>query len=400
MPDLESFPFPPCPRGRPADAYARRLAHEPAGRVRLPSGDEVVLTMRHDDTLAVLSDARFTRELFYEGAPRLYEGFSFSDIPGLLISTDPPRHTRLRRLLAGAFTPRRIEQWRPRVRAVADELLAGLPGEFDFVSGFAFPLPVQVICEVMGVPGIDTERVASWAEAMLSTSGLPLEEKLTAGAGFHAYVAGLIEEHRADPGDGMLAVLVHARDEEDRLTEEELVVQTMGLLLGGYETTGSVLSRSAQRLLDPRPEGYGRLAADPSLVPAAVEELLRLEFPGDTTPIRVALEDVELPSGAVIAKGQGVIASFIGANHDPAVFPDPAAFRLDRPMPSPHLGFSRGIHYCLGANLARMELQEALSALVTGLPELRLAVPADELDWTTGTMAHRPARLPVVKDGR
>jgi cytochrome P450 len=385
---IENFPFPTCPMGRPNEAYERRRSTDPTGRVRLPSGDVVVLTTRHDDAVAVLGDPRFSRELFYEGAPRIYEGFSFTDVPGLLISTDPPAHTRLRKLLAGAFTPRRIELWRPRVRAIATGLLEDAGAEFDFVSQFAFPLPVRVICDILGVE-VDIERVAGWSEAMLSSSGLSVDDKLVAGMELHAYVSGLIGLHRDDPGDGVLASLIQARDAEDRLSEEELVQQTMGLLLAGYETTGSLLSRIIVRLLA---DGWELLVRRPELIPGAVEELLRVEFPGDSTPIRVALEDVELPSGAVVGKGEGVITSLVAANHDPAVFPEPEVMRLDREGPAQHLSFSRGIHYCLGANLARMELQEALAVLTGRAPDLRLA---GEVPWTEGSQIFRPARVPV-----
>ncbi|NUT45240.1 MAG: cytochrome P450 [Thermoactinospora sp.] len=385
---IENFPFPTCPMGRPHEAYDRRRTTEPTGRVRLPSGDVVVLTTRHDDAVAVLSDPRFSRELFYEGAPRMYEGFSFTDVPGLLISTDPPAHTRLRKLLAGTFTPRRIELWRPRVRAIATGLLEAAGDEFDFVSSFAFPLPVRVICDVLGVE-VDIERVAHWSDALLSSSGLSVDDKLLAGMDFHAYVADLVARHRDDPGDGVLASLILARDEDDRLSEEELVQQAMGLLLAGYETTGSLLSRIIVRLLD---DGWERLVERPGLIPAAVEELLRVEFPGDSTPIRVALEDVELPSGGVVAKGEGVIVSYIGANNDPSVFDEPGLMRFDREGPVQHLAFSRGIHYCLGANLARMELQEALAVLTERAPGLGLA---GEVPWTDGSQIFRPARVPV-----
>lgn len=397
MADLEHYPFMPGPRGLPAGTYAERREKEPLGKVRLPSGDTAYLTTTYRDAAAVLSDPRFSRDLSRPGSPRMYAGFTIGDVPGVLTSMDPPDHTRLRRLLSGVFTPRRVDSWRPRLRALTGELIDALPGEFDFLHDFAFPLPVQIICDIVGVPGIDTVRVRAWSDAMLSTSSLTEEEKVAAAMEFYGYVAEMIAAHRENPGDGLLATMIHARDGEDRLNEDELVRNTLGLFLAGHETTGSVLARSMLRLLDPR-DGYARLVAEPELVPGVVEELLRLEQPGDSPLVRVATEDVELPSG-VVRKGEGVIASFAGANFDPSVFPGPEVMDPRRGTTQQHLAFGRGAHYCLGANLARMELQEILGVLVERLPELALAGPAEDVPWTEGNIIVRPARLPVRKSG-
>ncbi|GAA3545472.1 cytochrome P450 [Nonomuraea rosea] len=393
MAAFENYPFAPGARGVPAETYAGRRAAEPLGKVLLPSGDTVYLTTTFEDAAVVLSDPRFSRDLTFPGAPRMYPGFTIAETPGILTSMDPPDHTRLRRLLSGVFTPRQVNAWRPRLRALTNELVDALPEEFDFLHDFAFPLPVQVMCDVMGVPGIDAVRVRAWSDAMLSTSSLSEEGKLTAAMEFYTYMAEVIAAHRENPGNGLLASMINARDGADRLSEEELVRNALGLFLAGHETTGSVLARSILRLLDPR-DGYERLAADPGLVPGAVEELLRLEQPGDSPLIRVATEDVELPSGKV-AKGEGVIASFAGANRDPSVFPDPHTMDVRRE--SPHLAFGRGPHYCLGANLARMELQEIFAVLVDRLPGLTLAAPAGEMEWTADSIIVRPTRVPVRK---
>ncbi|SDJ36218.1 cytochrome P450 [Nonomuraea jiangxiensis] len=396
MDSFDNYPFMPGPRGVPAGTYEARREREPLGKVRLPSGDTAYLTTTYEDAILVLSDPRFSRELGYPGAPRMFRGFTVAEAPGILTSMDPPEHTRLRRLLSGVFMPRQVNGWRPRLRALTGELIDALPEEFDFLHEFAFPLPVQVVCDIMGVPGIDVVRVRAWSDAMLSTSGLSEEAKLAAAGEFHAYMAEVVAAHRADPGDGLLAAMIHARDGEDRLSEKELVRNALGLFLAGHETTGSVLARSIVRLLDPR-DTYDRLAARPDLVPGTVEELLRLEQPGDSPLIRVATEDVELPSGKV-RKGEGVIASFAAANLDPSVFPDPHTVDLNRE--ATHLAFGRGPHYCLGANLARMELQEILGVLVRRLPGLELARPAGELEWTAGSIMVRPVRVPVRKRGR
>ncbi|GAA2775853.1 cytochrome P450 [Nonomuraea dietziae] len=355
MADFERYPFVPGPRGVPAQTYAERRAKEPLGKVLLPSGDTAYLTTTHEDAVAVLSDPRFSRDLSRPGAPRMFPGFTIADSPGTLTSMDPPDHTRLRRLLSGVFTPRVVNGWRPRLRELTAELIEGLGEEFEFLHDFAFPLPIQVICDVMGVPGIDSVRVRAWSDAMLSTSSLSEEDKLTAAMEFYAYMAEVIAEHREDPGDGLLAAMIHARDGEDRLNEDELVRNALGLFLAGHETTGSVLGRAVLRLLDPR-DGYARLAARPELVPGAVEELLRMEQPGDSPLLRVATEDVELPSGTV-RKGRGSDRLLRGsqlrplglprpAHHGPATRDGPAP-RL-RPWPALLPGREPGAHGAAG----------------------------------------------------
>lgn len=392
MTALDSFPFPAHPGAVPDEIYERRRATCPAGKVKLPSGDEVALAVGYQDSAVVFSDPRFTRNLHYEGAPKMFDGYNLTESPGGILSMDPPEHSRLRKLLSGTFTPRQVAVWRPRVRDIVRELLDGLPDEFDFVADFAFPLPVQVICDVMGVDGIDTERVRAWSTAMVSSTSVPVEQKVAAAAEFYAYAGELIAEHRDKPGDGLLASMINARDAEDRLSEHELTRLTLGMFLAGHETTGSVLSKSMFRLLNTG--AYADLT--PETIEAAVEELLRLDTPGDAGVIRVAKEDIELPSGQVIAKGEGVMPSGIGANYDPAVFPDPLEMRLGRDA-APGLTFGRGPHFCLGANLARMELQETFGVLIADLPKLRLAVPAGQVRWTEGSLVHRPDHLPVSK---
>jgi cytochrome P450 len=394
MADFEHYPFAPGPRGTPAETYTVRRDKEPLGRVRLPSGDTAYLTTNYQDAVTVLSDPRFSRDLSRPGSPRMFSGFSLIEAPGTLGSMDPPDHTRMRRLLSTVFTPRQVNAWRPRLRTLTAELIDALPGEFEFVQDFAFPLPVRVICDVMGVPGIDTVRVRAWSDAMLSTSSLSEEEKLTAAMEFHAYVAGLIATHREEPGDGLLATMIHARDGEDRLSEDELVTNALGLFLAGHETTGSVLARSIVRLLDPRAD-YDRLVADPELVGDVVEELFRLEQPADSPLLRVATEDVELSCGTV-RKGEAVIPSHTAANRDPSVFPEPDMLRPGRE--GTHLTFGRGPHYCLGANLARMEVQEILHVLVTRLPGLRLSGPVEDVPWAEGSLVVRPTRVIVRKE--
>jgi len=392
-------PFTPGPQGRLPAEFTRRHREDPLAPVTFPSGDTAVMAVRFEDVVTVLSDPRFSRELNYPGAPRMVLGQDLSSDPDQILNMDPPRHTRFRRLLSGTFTPRQIATWRPRVRAIANEMIDEMlvrakEGPVDFVTAFAFPLPIQVICDIMGVEGIDTVRVRSWSDDLLSTAALSPDERLHSAFEFAIYMAEIITAHRAAPGDGLIAALIDARDDDgnDRLNDDELTRIAMTLVAAGHETTASVLTRGLLRLLEPR-ERYAALAESPEMVEHAVEELLRMEVPGDNGLPRVAKEDVELSCG-VVRKGQAILSPPIAANHDPEIFPEPEEYRPGREQA--HIAFGRGAHYCLGANLARMELQEAFSVLAERLPELRLAQPAAEVPWTTGHLVRRPQNLFVI----
>ncbi|GII90496.1 cytochrome P450 [Sinosporangium siamense] len=361
----------------------------------MPSGDPAWLAVRYEDAVAVLTDPRFSRNLRYPGAPRLLKGYDLSDEPNSLINMDAPEHTRLRRLLAGTFTPRQTDGWRNAIRAVADDLLltevkAGEP--IVDLTTFAVLYPVSVICAILGVKELDIAKVRSMSCALLSTADVSEEERRQASLDFHNYAAELVAEQRRSPGGGLLTQMIQARDDGDRLSERELVRLTVSLILAGHETTSSLLTRGLVRFLEPR-SGYAALVEAPESIPGVVEELLRTETPGDALFMRVATEDVDLPSGRV-RRGEAVLPVSSAANFDPEVFPDPR--RVDPARSGhPHLGFGRGPHYCLGANLARVELQEAFRALVARLPNLALAEPASAVPWSQGHLFKRPERLLV-----
>ncbi|WP_019634278.1 cytochrome P450 [Actinomadura atramentaria] len=391
--------LPPGPLGPPSPAFADRHAAAPLAAVTLPSGDRVRAVVRHEDIRALLAHPAASRNLRYAGAPRLVKGLGLDDDPDSLLNMDAPEHTRLRRILSGTFTPRQIEGWRPRAAEIAAELAAGLRGGDvrDFAEAFAFPLPSLIICELMGVPVTDQDRFRHWTEQFLSTADASADDRVAAALDFAAYAAGLVAEHRARPGADLIDVLVQARDGDDRLSEDELVRLVFGLILAGHETTASQLVRGLFRLLA-EPGRWAALAADPALVPAAVEEVLRHEGPGGYGVLRRMTERVEISSGVVEA-GEAVFLMLPAGNLDPAVFPDPDAFEVTRfagdGPHAPHLAFGHGPHYCLGANLARMELQEAFGALARAVPDLELAVPAESVPWVGAAVIHRPVELPV-----
>jgi cytochrome P450 len=407
--------LPPGEFGPPSPRFAERHASAPLAPLTLPSGDRIRAIARHDDIRTVLAHSAASRDLRYEGAPRLTKGMSLEDNPTSILNMDPPEHTRLRRILSGTFTPRQIEGWRPRVREITaglvDRIAAG-PAPVDLVETFAFPLPSLVICELMGVAAGDQPRFRRWTELFLSTADASAEDRMVAAMEFAGYAAELVAAHRGRSGDGpedLIDVLVQARDEGDRLSEDELVGLVFGLILAGHETTAAQISRGALRLLS-HPERWAALAADPGLVPAAVEEILRYDGPGGYGVLRRMTERVEL-GGGVVEAGEAVFLLLPAGNLDPDVFPEPERFDVTRfagerapdggldGARRHHLSFGHGPHYCLGANLARMELQEAFGALATRLPGLRLAGPATAVPWIGEAVIHRPVEVPVDAGG-
>ncbi|WP_433247043.1 cytochrome P450 [Streptosporangium sp. CA-135522] len=390
-PDLPSGPL-----GTPSPDLVRRLAQAPMELATMPSGDRVPMIVRYEDVRAVLASPASSRNLRAPGLPRMVSGTALEDDSSALINQDPPEHTRYRRIMQGTFTPRHIERWRPRAAAIANELIDAAGREFDLVADFALPLPARVICEMLGVPMDRFEQFRGWTEVFLSTSEASAEARGEGFAAFMAYAGELIAEHRARPGDDLIDLLIEARDEEDRLSEAELTHMVFTLIMAGHETTASIIIRGAFRLLC-HPEQYARLTARHELLESAVEEILRCEGPGGNGLLRMITEDVELSSG-VIPKGSVVLPNPTGANHDPSAFDDSLRFDIQRfagTAPNPHLAFGHGPHYCLGANLARMELQEAFRALVTRLPTLRAQEDLSTLRWTDDGLIYRPLRLPV-----
>ncbi|QUQ64344.1 cytochrome P450 [Kutzneria sp. CA-103260] len=392
----ERFPFPDEEFGRVPRSCAHRRKHDPLGSVTLPSGDVVRLAVRHDDVAAVLADPRFSRDLSKPGCPRLQSGADMSDDHDTLINMDPPRHSRVRGILSRAFTPRAIESWRPRIRQLADELVAGMrvagpPG--DLVAAVAEPLPIRVIAEILGVAGGDLDQFREWSSLAMSIGDDLADARAKGKDEFFAYLRELIAEHRREPHDDLLDAMIGASVDNDRLTEDELCDTVRSLLLAGYETTMTTIGRGMFTLLR-HPGQYRALVAEPELLPGAVEEILRYDFPADVGFLRFALEDVPLPSG-VIRAGEGVMPLISSANHDATRFHDPETFDIHRPDTG-NMSFGRGPHYCVGGPLARVQIQEALGAVVRGLPDLALALPAGQVPWNPSMVTHSISELSVT----
>ena len=388
--------FTPAPAGQPAPDMATISGGRPVFRAELPDGRIVWLVSGYETVRQMVVDQRFSRALAVAPGQAL-PGFEAS-AAGSISGIDPPEHTRLRKLVASAFTARRVEALRPLVADIVDQLIdamAGRPQPMDLVAGFSLPLPAQVICEMLGVPAADLGQFHAWSDSIIGDWQRDSGEIMTAVAELYGYFGTLIGIKRAQPADDLISALIAARDEGDRLSEHELTALCCALLIAGHETTANHINLSLLLLLD-HPDQVLTLRADPELIPGAVEELLRYTRLGGLPPARVTTEDVRL-GGVTIPAGDRVIPLYSTANRDRSVFIDPDRLDVTRDAAS-HLAFGAGVHHCLGAQLARVELQEAFRGLIGRLPGLRLAVPASDLEFKPGMAIHSLRELPVRWD--
>ena len=320
-----------------------------------------------------------------------------------MLNTDPPNHTRLRKLVTKAFTARRVAGLRPRVEAITASLLdaiearvavlkdAGGEDAIDLIEAFAFPLPVTVICELLGVPARDRAQFRQWSNAIVASEGEPGSFR-TAGAAMYHYFTRLVAAKRAQPADDMVSALIEARDSGDSLDERELIAMLFLLLVAGHETTTNLIASGALALLT-NPAELARLRCDPSLLPGAVEELLRYTNPLNHATDRFTLEPVEI-GGVTIPAREWVLCATSSANRDPHRFGDPDRLDVGRDAGG-HVAFGHGIHYCLGAPLARLEGEVAFGALFGRFPGLSLAADPATLRWRPSSLIHGLEALPV-----
>ncbi|MCK7625088.1 cytochrome P450 [Streptomyces sp. RS10V-4] len=394
----------------PYPAYAWLRAHAPVHRTRLPSGVEAWLVTRYADARQALADARLSKNPVHHSEAA--HGKGKTGIPGErsanlmthLLNIDPPDHTRLRRLVSKAFTPRRVAAFAPRVQELTDHLIDGFAarGEADLIHEFAFPLPIYAICDLLGVPPEDQDDFRDWAGMMLRHTKpghgpAPRGGVARSVKKIRAYLAELIHRKRADLGDDLISGLIRASDHGEHLTENEAAAMCFVLLFAGFETTVNLIGNGVHALLrhpDQRELLEKSLAAgDSELLGTAVEELLRYDGPVELATWRYATRDLVL-GGQRIAAGDPVLVVLAAADRDPARFAEPDVLDLTR-RDNPHLGYGHGIHYCLGAPLARLEGQTALATLLSRLPDLRLAVESEELRWRGGLIMRGLRSLPV-----
>jgi cytochrome P450 len=373
--------------------------------VTLADGHEAWLVVRYDEARAALNDPRMSKDM--QAALALSPDVVAEGLPGPVFSrhmlnVDPPDHTRLRGLVAAAFSMKRIEALRPRVRAIVDDLLDAIGAmdpdtTVDLVASFAFPLPFTVICELLGVPEPDRAVLGRELTALLSPVSTPAEYARASAASkaVVAMLSALVEAKEEAPGDDLVTALLEARDGDERLTHQELLSTIFQLIVAGHDTTTSLIGNSVVALLR-HPAQLELLRAEPGRIAAAVEELLRYDAPVPHSTFRYAVEPVEL-AGTTIPAGAQVVISLAAADRDDQRYADPDTLDIDRPY-ARHLAFGHGIHFCLGAPLARMEGQLALAALLDRFPELRLAVDFDDLHWGhgDGVVLRGLSALPVV----
>lgn len=387
-----------------ADPYPRYAEIRESEVVHVGLEGTPVLT-RHADVVAVLRDTRFSSDPSHrpEGR-RPFGGVTMPVQPGslpVMLFKDPPDHTRLRRLANAAFTPRAVEALRPRIREIVEGLCdrAADAGRMEVMAELAFPLPVTVICEMLGVPVVDHERFRRWSTDATRVLD-PVEDPGTMQRAFAAvleliaYFTELIAERRSRPGDDLLSALIAAEEAGDRLSAPELMAMVLLLFLAGHETTTNLIGNGILALAR-HPDQWRRLREDPGLVPGAVEELLRFDPPVQVTA-RTATCDTEV-NGIGIRAGELVVCALAAANRDPRVFPDPDTLRIDRREARQHLSFGNGIHYCLGAPLARVEAQEVFGALVRRFGSVEL--DTDEPRYREHFVLRGLAELPVTLTG-
>ncbi|HUQ58820.1 cytochrome P450 [Lentzea sp.] len=389
----------------PYSVYAKLGAEGSAHRVRMPPGVPLIgglpvwIVTGYDAVRSALADPRLSTDLnridglFAQKEPdRTKRGGFSSAIASHMMHTDPPDHTRLRKLVSKAFTVRAIQALRPEIQRITDELVEDLSDhdEVDLLEAFAFPLPIRVICLLLGVPVAEQQEFKSWSRALVS--GESPEAATAAATAVAGYLGDLVERKRRATTDDLLTALVAARDVDDRLSETELVSTAYLLFIAGFETTLNALGNGTLHLMRNWNQ-WEALREDRTLLPGAVEEFLRLESPLKHATFRCATEpvsvgDVEIPAGDF------VLLAIASANRDPRRFDDPHALDVRRPAAG-HLAFGHGIHHCLGAPLARVEVQMAFNALLDAFPAMRLAADPEDLRWRNSTIIRGLDSLPV-----
>jgi cytochrome P450 len=393
MTTIHDYPFPhPDPLAPPAE-WAQLRGRCPVAQVRAPSGDLVGLVSGYDDVRAVIADPRFTRNLARPGAAKLAtteDGGVFNRTrPETVDINDGPGHRRWRRLINGAFTIKKMEAWRPRVQQITDELVdrmlaAGSP--VNLMAELGLPLPVRVICALVGAPAEDQDRFAHWSQVSMTLTRYTQAEVDQAQREFDAYVADLVELKRADPGDDLLSELTQVSDAQDgRLSPEELIATVSGLLVAGHETTSNMIGKMIARLLADR-RHFEAVVDDPALVNATVEESLRTDTNLGFGIPRYITEDIVI-GGTPVAAGSTLVVNMGAANRDERKFANPEVFDPSRENNNQHIAFGAGPHFCVGQPLARVELQVVLGTLARRLPTLRLRDQPSELRLRSGVLA-------------
>ncbi len=392
-------------RDDPYPLFEKMRSQCPVHQVRLADGHDAWLVIGYDAARQALKDTRLSKDMVaaLDQDPDVADaGLPGPDFARHMLAVDGEDHSRLRHLVARAFAPSRIDALEPEIERIANALLdeleaAGPDATVDLIEGFAHPLPFRVIGKLLGVPDEDQAPLHRWFQILFQPwSGSPPPEAVAASDSIVGYLEALVADHRERPADDLIGVLVSASDDDDRLTQQELLSSLFQLIVAGQDTTTSLIGNGVVALLD-HPDQFKLLRAEPQRMPAAIEELIRFSAPVPHATFRVTTEPVEL-AGVEIPAHKQVVVCLGGANHDPGERDNPDRLDIARPTKS-HLGFGFGPHFCLGVHLARLEGRVAFSTLLKRFPQLRLAVARGELSWTHGDglvlrgLADLPVRL-------
>jgi len=402
MKDIEVDLASPKFKADPYPFFARLREQAPVCRVALPGGQPAWLITRYEDVAAALKEERLGKDRLKALTPdqatrQPWVPAMFRPLTRNMLDLDPPDHTRLRGLVQKAFTPRLVERMRERTQSLTQELLdaALRRRRADLIRDYALPVPTTIIAEMLGVPVEDRHRFHRWSRVIVASdpSGPGMLKAIPSVLFFLRYIRRLVRARRADPRDDLLSALARTEEAGDQLDEDELLAMIFLLLVAGHETTVNLIGNGSLALMK-NPGQMEKLRAEPSGIKTAVEELLRYESPLATATERFAREDIAV-AGVTIPRGGLVYAVLASANRDPRQFPDPDTLDLAR-EPNKHLAFGLGIHYCLGAPLARLEGEIAISTLLRRAPGLRLSVAPEALRWRRGLVLRGLESLPVI----
>ena len=390
-PRFKSNPFP---------LLANFRVSQPVFRTALPDKSPVWLLTRYADVASLLKDERFVKDkrkaMTAEQLQKMpWVPPMFRPLERNMLDLDPPDHTRLRTLVHQAFTPSLVARMRDRIQSLADELLeqAVRQGECDLIRDYALPLPMTIIAEILGVPARDRNKFHRWTSAVVSlTSPTPTIRVIPKVWLFLRYLRRFFEKRRQDPKDDLTTALIAAEEAGDKLSSDELLAMVFLLLIAGHETTVNLIGNGVLALLE-RPEALGQLRENPGIIKTAIEELLRYTSPVLMTTERYALEDISI-HGVTIPRGQMTLGVIGSANRDETVFQKPDELDLAR-EPNKHLSFGQGIHYCVGAPLARLEAEIAINTLLQGTCDLSLRVAPAALRWRPSIMLRGLESLPI-----
>lgn len=375
----------------PYPVYAQLREMDPIYKCVFPQGTEGWMITRYEDAVEAFKDPRLSKDVVKHGGQNGEQSiFSRS-----MLFSDPPDHKRLRGLVQQSFTPVMIEGMRGRIQEITDELLDGFSGrdEIHLIDEFAFPLPIIVICEMLGIPAEDRDKFRLWSNTLIGGYSEENAGKLKQHMDeFIQYLGQLFDRLRAEPGQDMISQLIAAEEEGDRLTEQELYGVVALLIIAGHETTVNLIGNSILSLLQ-HPDQLELLVRQPELIHTAIEESLRFNGPVEFSTGRWAREDFNF-KGKEFKKGDLVILALNSANHDPSQFESPDAFDITREK-SPHLAFGKGIHLCLGAPLARLEGEIAINSLLQRYPNMKLNAQPGELEWRPGMIVRGVQEIPL-----